>query len=188
MVFKLIAKFLVALVAVTSFSANSAPVTYNLTGTVVTPGDFFGETGTGSFSYDDIYITGSGLEYIDASSSLTVDFTIFGQTFTEVDDLDYTELGAPELILDDGTPVSFDFWISEIPELPFGTNTVDILQPGIVMIDTWNPANPDNFNLIPVEGGFEVDVFVETIPIPAAVWLFGSGLIGLIGVARRKKS
>jgi hypothetical protein len=26
------------------------------------------------------------------------------------------------------------------------------------------------------------------IPIPAAVWLFGSGLLGLIGVARRKKT
>ena len=25
------------------------------------------------------------------------------------------------------------------------------------------------------------------VPVPAAVWLFGSGLIGLIGVARRKK-
>lgn len=28
----------------------------------------------------------------------------------------------------------------------------------------------------------------EVIPVPAAVWLFGSGLIGLAGVARRKKS
>ena len=28
----------------------------------------------------------------------------------------------------------------------------------------------------------------STVPIPAAVWLFGSGLIGLIGVARRKKT
>ena len=26
------------------------------------------------------------------------------------------------------------------------------------------------------------------VPVPAAVWLFGSGLLGLIGVARRKKS
>jgi len=25
------------------------------------------------------------------------------------------------------------------------------------------------------------------VPVPAAVWLFGSGLIGLIGIARRKK-
>ena len=29
---------------------------------------------------------------------------------------------------------------------------------------------------------------VSTVPVPAAVWLFGSGLLGLIGVARRKKS
>ena len=29
---------------------------------------------------------------------------------------------------------------------------------------------------------------VSSVPVPAAAWLFGSGLIGLIGVARRKKS
>ena len=29
---------------------------------------------------------------------------------------------------------------------------------------------------------------VSTVPVPAAVWLFGSGLLGLIGVARRKKA
>ena len=28
---------------------------------------------------------------------------------------------------------------------------------------------------------------ISTIPVPAAVWLFGSGLIGLVGVARRRK-
>ncbi|MCK4706902.1 MAG: VPLPA-CTERM sorting domain-containing protein [Gammaproteobacteria bacterium] len=28
---------------------------------------------------------------------------------------------------------------------------------------------------------------VSTIPVPAAVWLFGSGLLGLVGVARRRK-
>lgn len=30
--------------------------------------------------------------------------------------------------------------------------------------------------------------FAPPVPVPAAVWLFGSGLIGLIGVARRQKS
>ena len=29
---------------------------------------------------------------------------------------------------------------------------------------------------------------VSAVPVPAAVWLFGSGLIGLIGLARRKNS
>jgi len=26
------------------------------------------------------------------------------------------------------------------------------------------------------------------VPIPAAVWLFGSGILGLVGIARRKKA
>jgi hypothetical protein len=29
---------------------------------------------------------------------------------------------------------------------------------------------------------------VSTVPVPAAVWLFGSGLLGLVGIARRKKA
>jgi hypothetical protein len=32
------------------------------------------------------------------------------------------------------------------------------------------------------------DFRITLVPVPAAVWLFGSGLIGLIGVARRKKA
>ena len=35
-----------------------------------------------------------------------------------------------------------------------------------------------------------LDSFVPTpaaVPVPAAVWLFGSGLLGLVGIARRKK-
>ncbi|MGB7934539.1 MAG: PEP-CTERM sorting domain-containing protein [Gammaproteobacteria bacterium] len=29
---------------------------------------------------------------------------------------------------------------------------------------------------------------VSAIPVPATVWLFGSGLLGLIGISRRKKT
>ena len=29
---------------------------------------------------------------------------------------------------------------------------------------------------------------VSSVPVPAAVWLFGSALLGLAGVARRKKA
>ena len=32
------------------------------------------------------------------------------------------------------------------------------------------------------------DFFTTPVPVPAAAWLFGSGLLGLIGFARRKKA
>jgi hypothetical protein len=32
------------------------------------------------------------------------------------------------------------------------------------------------------------DVGTSAVPLPAAVWLFGSGLLGLIGVAKRKRT
>ncbi|VAW68717.1 hypothetical protein MNBD_GAMMA09-1862 [hydrothermal vent metagenome] len=47
-------------------------------------------------------------------------------------------------------------------------------------------ADPSNFGgvgyLLHLEG-----VVSTTVPVPAAVWLFGSGLLGLAGVARRRK-
>lgn len=42
---------------------------------------------------------------------------------------------------------------------------------------------------VPGFGGFGYQVILRgTVPLPAAAWLFGSGLIGLAAVARRKKS
>jgi len=35
---------------------------------------------------------------------------------------------------------------------------------------------------------FITSLGVSPVPIPAAIWLFGSGLIGLVGMARRKKA
>ena len=58
----------------------------------------------------------------------------------------------------------------------------------------------DTFGLVitPLTDGVELDygsitpapfdLGGATVPVPPAVWLFGSGLIGLIGIARRNKS
>ena len=49
---------------------------------------------------------------------------------------------------------------------------------GLGMIDGAFPGFNANFNF----------TAPAAVPVPAAVWLFGSGLLGLVGVARRKKS
>ena len=46
-------------------------------------------------------------------------------------------------------------------------------------------AFADSFN---GSGEADYSFTVTTVPVPAAVWLFGSGLLGLIGIARRKKA
>ena len=47
-----------------------------------------------------------------------------------------------------------------------------------------DPSNGHNSTISWDAGSF----LVRAVPVPPAVWLFGSGLIGLIGVARRKKA
>jgi hypothetical protein len=63
---------------------------------------------------------------------------------------------------------------------------------------------PGSFNFEATPGNYFVSFFgfadvsapelgqygieISQVPVPAAVWLFGSGLIGLIGISRRKKS
>jgi len=41
---------------------------------------------------------------------------------------------------------------------------------------------------IPVVVDYLPGQVVNAVPVPAAVWLFGSGLLGLVGIARRKRS
>ncbi len=54
---------------------------------------------------------------------------------------------------------------------------------------SWLPTESKNTN---ITADFDYTIQIEVaavsaVPVPAAAWLFGLGLIGLIGVARRKK-
>ena len=76
----------------------------------------------------------------------------------------------------------------------FQNFTIDGLRDGVGGIDDFETFtfSSDFTNLVYVEVGstiFSMDnLSVSAVPIPAAVWLFGSGLIGLIGFARHKKA
>jgi hypothetical protein len=84
-----------------------------------------------------------------------------------------------------------------------GTGTVPTRNMRVIAL--WNiddVSMPGYRKLIPVDadgdtwlGAAMVDTFtgqspvfsiVTTVPVPAAAWLFGSGLLGLVGVARRR--
>ena len=53
---------------------------------------------------------------------------------------------------------------------------------GLVNAPTMMPASVPSHTLAGSDFG------QTAVPVPAAAWLFGSGLLGLIGIARRKKA
>jgi hypothetical protein len=70
------------------------------------------------------------------------------------------------------------------------TGSVEVLSistPGISSFTfRWSSTKPDVDDVVGIDNlSFNT---VTAVPIPAAVWLFGSGIICLIGIARRKKS
>ena len=77
---------------------------------------------------------------------------------------------------------AFDILTLDFLALQQGVTTADLALNPIQGSD-WVAG--DFFTAIPVtyEGA---TVTVGAVPVPAAVWLFGSGLIGLVGIARRR--
>jgi hypothetical protein len=64
-----------------------------------------------------------------------------------------------------------------------GTGTANVNPTVSGLVQEWGDTE---FNTIAVttQGG---TVNVSAVPLPATVWLFGSGLVGLAGLVRRKK-
>jgi hypothetical protein len=66
------------------------------------------------------------------------------------------------------------------------TNLTDALE--------WMVFDPNEHYYAFVAGGsvvptqIGVDLNVSAVPIPAAIWLFGSGILGLVGLNRQKQA
>ena len=90
-----------------------------------------------------------------------------------------------------------------IPNINLGGDSIDFSDTGLATVTcAVDCTNGDSFTLdytahVPLDDpsnfggvlwGMHLEGTVSAVPVPAAVWLFGSGLIGLIGAARRKIS
>jgi len=80
---------------------------------------------------------------------------------------------------------TFDFFSMDFVAIPPPSQTT--LDIGIGAFGDWQSGTNPAFSITNVTyAGATVNV--NPVPVPAAVWLFGSGLIGMVGIARRRKS
>ena len=83
-------------------------------------------------------------------------------------------------MIQDGAEVS-DWTVMSVSAIaPAGTQSAQVLLLHVLTDDTLNNGAIywDDVSLTATPAA---------VPVPAAVWLFGSGLAGLVGVARRRK-
>lgn len=81
-----------------------------------------------------------------------------------------------------GVQVNFGA-ISGLSSPSIGSTTISDTQEADLLAGLWYiNIHTDLFS------GGEIRGQVQVVPIPAAIWLFGSGLLGLIGISRRKKA
>ena len=90
-------------------------------------------------------------------------------------------------LADPANPVSFDFpnFCTDLGQLviDFGCQNIGDITFRLKSTGDWSISGTQASDI-----GGSGQFSVSAVPIPAAAWLFGSGLVGLIGLARRKKA
>ena len=67
-------------------------------------------------------------------------------------------------------------------------SALGLMQPmltGTVGMTGWGDGTVGNAGSM---GGYPIALNITAVPLPAAVWLFGSALVGLLGLGRRQSS
>lgn len=170
---------------------NAATVSFNNSLTNVNQGDTFSLTVQGT---DFAPIVGGGLNLSFNSSVLQVNSVTINQSVFEFYIGDGTEEGIVDNSFGQLLNTSFNsffgasgnFDIMDISFTAVGTGTSDLnLSESLLWVfaDEFGGYYGDQVTYDPAT----VNV-VSAVPVPAAVWLFGSGIIGLAGLARRKSS
>ena len=151
------------------------------------------------FGSEDIITTLTGFLQvnIDDNYTVTIDYSnvlLNGSSFRPTDTLVTDAAGINSTTLISGFTGEYDYisygnaTLSPFPficvecgyEMTLNLDANPLMGNPLVL--SYHESNPYD------TGEVNFELFVSQVPVPAAVWLFGSGLIGLIGLARKKKS
>ena len=83
---------------------------------------------------------------------------------------------------------TLDGWLNEFSNAGLVGSNISSIQLGVGSGSPGLDSYVDYLSFTNAGDTQTWDFAVATVPVPAAVWLFGSGLLGLVGVARRKKA
>jgi len=188
---------------------------YNSTGGGTAAASNLNTTGSGSgyeltiaadFTETITSVSGSTVEFditggsVDLWFDTNPDFDFNNDTgFTSVDAiLSGTIVGGSGTLISGGLfgVTSIDILITSFNAGIFDPNTIAAGN-SVFTLQITNPTTAAFLNGITSVNGNTIDandllvaadgnLALQAIPIPAAVWLFGSGLLGLVGIARRK--
>lgn len=158
-------------------TAQAALVNFTLTGEAIyadVGNDFglsSGDLVTVMGSFDDSVLTG-GMGTVDFSFGSGNSFTIYAGN--------YSYSNADDDLYNSGYPI-LEFTGAPLPDLNFSYFGATTFSSALGYFD----AEDGSLNLV---SGIWTDYNATVVPVPAAVWLFGSGLLGLVGIARRKSA
>lgn len=185
--------------------AQAALVTYDFSGTI-TSAQGMGQAYTGSFSYstDNILqnFSGNGFSVIDYNSKISSQITMGGNVYVNnlaryIDEMRVVRVNIDPPELWGGTSIFSSATAYNRPSSPFYRETQswqvqaynypgsksDFLYTYLLQEQTGSGLNE---SFITLRG--TIDSFSERTqptPLPAAVWLLGSGLVGLAGLRKR---
>ncbi|HEB56496.1 MAG TPA: VPLPA-CTERM sorting domain-containing protein [Gammaproteobacteria bacterium] len=140
----------------------------------------------------------TAITVINSDGSVVYDFT--DQTFYLTSDVS----GSGTLSIGDGSLLTASFSNLELVDLSLvspgsATFNADLIYTGGSMAANLQVGRIEGaINVTTGSVGLGIDFTadsltakvgeVQAVPVPAAVWLFGSGLLGLVGMAKRKKA